>query len=158
MQLPAVLILAVALKAPIMNRAVVTIVPNIGALNKICNSSDYLYACTDFREMFSCSCSQVLQEWRLDVSAHITPLIYLWKLEYVAHEKDHIGDIRVALQTYVNDLDGRSFASLEECGDAAQHEMTGFHHLMDVMKEDSNVKRHPFYRRRVSSVERDPKR
>jgi hypothetical protein len=155
---PAILVLILALeavpvfgteKAPLITRATVTIVPNIGALSKICNSNEYIFGCTAFRELFSCSCEPVLQQWRLDVSVRVTPSIYLWKLGYLGHEKDHIGDIRVAVLGYVRDLEEQGYASLEECRDVAQRETGGFHHLMDTFKEDSNVKRHPFYRRRL---------
>src|SRR5438034_899905 len=128
----------------------VTIVPNIGALNKICNSNGYIFGCTAFRELFSCSCHQVLEQWRLDVSVRVTPSIYLWKPGYLGHENDHIGDIRVAVLRHVHDLDERAYSSLEECREVAQRETDGFHHLMDTFKEDSNAKRHPFYRRRLA--------
>jgi hypothetical protein len=139
-------------KTAIMTKATVTIVPNIGALSKICNSNVYIDACTAFREVFSCSCKQMLQQWRLDVSVRVTPSMFLWKLESAGHENDHIGDIRVAVLQYVNDLDERRYPSFEECRDVAQHETDGFHHLMDTFKEDSNAKRHPFYRRRLPAL------
>ena len=155
---PATLVLILALEAvpvfgaertPLMAKATVTIVPNIGALSKICNSNEYIFGCTAFRELFSCSCQQVLQQWRLDVSVQVTPSIYLWKVGYLGHENDHIGDIRVAVLRYMHGLDVKGYASSEECRDVAQHEADGFHHLMDTFKEDSNAKRHPFYRRRL---------
>jgi len=139
-------------KTPIMTKATVTIVPNIGALSKICNSNVYIYGCTDFREVFSCSCRQLVQQWRLDVSVQVTPTMYLWRLESVGHENDHIGDIRDDVLRYVSDLHERRYASLEKCGEDAQRETDGFHHLMDTFKEDSNAKRHPFYQRRLSTV------
>ena len=137
---------------PLIAAATVTIVPNIGALSKICNSNQYIFGCTAFRDLFSCSCRQVLQRWQLDVSVQVTPSIYLWKVGYLGHENDHIGDIRIAVLRYVHELDERSYVSSEECSAVAQRETDGFHHLMDTFKEDSNAKRHPFYHRRLPLV------
>jgi hypothetical protein len=130
----------------------VALVANPLALSEICNSKVYIFACTAFRDEFSCSCEQMRQQWRLDVSVQVTPSIYLWKPEYLGHENDHIGDIRVAVIRYVHELEERRFVSSEECSAVAQGETDGFHHLMDTFKEDSNAKRHPFYRRRVPTV------
>ena len=161
MRHPATLVFILALQAlsvfgaekgsPI-TKATVALVANRLALAKICNSKEYIFACTAFRDVFSCSCEETMQRWQLDVSIQVTPSIYLWKPEYLGHENDHIGDIRVAVLRYVHELDERRFASLEDCSAVAQHETDGFHHLMDTFKEDSNAKRHPFYRRRVPAV------
>lgn len=137
----------------------VTIVPNIGALREFCtmDKNDYIFGCTAFQELFSCSCRQVLDKYRLDVSVRVTPSIYLWKLQYLGHENDHIGDIRVAILRYMHDLDERGYASLEECSQVARRETAGFHYLLDTFKEDSSVKRHPSYRRRLPRLaERAP--
>ena len=141
-----------AAKGPPITKATVALVANPVALSKICNSKEYIFACTAFRDVFSCSCQQVLQRWQLDVSVQVTPSIYLWKPEYLSHENDHIGDIRVAVLRYVHELDERGFASLEECSAVAQRETDGFHYLMDTFKEDSSAKRHPFYHRRLPPV------
>jgi hypothetical protein len=158
---PATLVFILALQAlpaigaekgsPI-TKATVTLIANSLALNKICNSKENIFACTAFRDEFSCSCEQMQQRWQLDVSVRVTPSIYLWKPEYLGHERDHIGDIRVAVLRYVHELEERRFVSLEECSGVARSETEGFDHLMDTFKEDSNAKRHPFYRRRVPTV------
>ena len=161
MRHPAILVFILALQAlpvfgsekrPPITKATVALIANRFLLNEICNSKEYIFACTAFRDEFSCSCEQMRQQWRLDVSVQVTPSIYLWKPEYLGHENDHIGDIRVAVIRYVHELEERRFVSSEECSAVAQGETDGFHHLMDTFKEDSNAKRHPFYRRRVPTV------
>ena len=161
MRHPATLVLILAFEAlavfgadktPSIEKATVTLIPNRDALSKICNSKEYIFACTAFQDVFSCACEQTLQRWQLDVSVRVTPSIYLWKPEYLGHENDHIRDIRVAVLQYVHGLEERRFDSLEDCSAIAQRETDGFHHLMDTFKEDSNAKRHPFYRRRVPAV------
>jgi hypothetical protein len=139
-------------KAPPITKATVHVVGNRAMLNTICNSKTYIFACTAFRDVFSCSCEQVLQHWHLDVSVQVTPLIYLWKPEYLGHENDHIGDIRGYVLRYVQQLDERNFDSMDECTVAAQHETDGFHHLMNTFVEDSQAKRHPFYQRRLAAA------
>jgi hypothetical protein len=155
---PAILVLILSLEAvalpgaernPPLTKATVTIVPNIGSLSVICNSKEYIFGCTAFDEALSCSCLPILDQWRLDTSARVTPSIYLWKLGYLGHEKEHIGDIRGAVLRYLDDLDGRRYASAEECRSVARTETIGFHDLINSFADDSNAKRHPSYRRRL---------
>jgi hypothetical protein len=155
---PAILVLILSLEAVTLpgaernsplTKATVTIVPNIGSLSRICNSNEYIFGCTAFDEVLSCSCVQVQEQWRLDASARVSPTIYLWKLGYLGHEKDHISDIRAALLRYLHELDEWRYGSSEECRDVARKESDGFHHLINSFADDSNAKRHPSYRRRL---------
>ena len=130
----------------------ITIVPNQAQLTKTCNSAAHLYACTAFTHSFSCSCELAKAGWRLRPIVQVTPLMYLWNTTYFAHEHSHIEDLRGSMLEYVGELESRAYATLEECSGDADREKQSFTGTIDVFKEDSNVKRHPFYKRRLSHI------
>ena len=104
------------------------------------------------RESFSCSCQLTGSVWRLRASVRVTPLIYLWNPSYLGHEKLHIEDIRTSLSTYLRGVESQKYLTREECIHNADREATEFSGLLDRFKEDSNAKRHRFYKRRHSHV------
>ena len=63
-----------------------------------------------------------------------------------------IGKTLVDLFDYLRHLQSRTYTSNEECIHDAEREAIEFSGVLDYFKEESNAKRHPFYKWRLSSV------
>jgi len=107
-------------------------------------------ACTAFvGERLTCQCEQSHTSWRISARAQFIPVMYVLGVDFVSHERDHIKDIDESLRGYLTLLSTLQFDSADSCQRKVTTEVTRFHMTMDEFKEDSNVRRHPNYRRRL---------
>ncbi len=112
-------------------------------LPKVCGI-DGVAACTSFvGQRLDCSCEKSGQAWRIRAHAQFIPVMHLPDAVWIAHERDHIADIRQAVESHLLLLGMRHFDSQSNCRAEAGRQMAGFVRLMDQFKLDSEEVRHP---------------
>lgn len=117
-----------------------------------CGTKAKIEACTAFvGQRLSCRCGLGADAWKLAASAQFIPVMYLLGPDHVSHERDHIDDVERSLRAYLGDLQTMRFESAEACQREAEARTGSFTTTMDRLKEDSNVKRHRGYQRRLGS-------
>lgn len=108
-------------------------------------------ACTAFvGQRLDCDCEREGSFWTIRSRAAFIPVIVLSDATWVHHEREHIEDVRVAAEAYLQKLGAREFASSESCEAAAAAEVGGFPATMDRFKLESNLARHPKFATRLA--------
>jgi hypothetical protein len=104
--------------------------------------NDKVYACTQFvGPKLAAQCAEVDGGWSIRPSATYTALIYIFKSDYLGHERLHERDMARAVDTYLQSLETRTFGSDHECEDAAKNESEMFVSLMRKFAGQSNLER-----------------
>jgi hypothetical protein len=115
-------------------------------LVKVCGTTNRVFGCTSFAgQKLTCACERAGESWRIRGTAQFIPFVFIYakQLDGIAHEKDHINDIRQWATEYLNDLEARLYQSPEECERDATLETEGFTSQMNRWKIRSNEERHP---------------
>lgn len=115
-------------------------------LVKVCGTSNRVFGCTSFvGQTLTCACERVGDSWRIRGTAQFIPFVFIYskQMDGIAHEKDHINDIRGWAGEYLRDLEARIHVSIEECDRAAASETASFVGRMNDWKVRSNEERHP---------------
>lgn len=122
-------------------------------LPKNCGTGVRIEACTAFAgQRLICDCEQRGEEWRMVARAQFIPVMYILGAKHVVHEREHVDDIRSAVEEHVRSLSAVVFKSAERCHAAADSHMVGFTSMMDEFKLASNAARHPGSVRTVASA------
>ena len=104
--------------------------------------NDKVYACTQFvGPKLSVQCVEVDGGWSMRASATYTALIYLFKSDFVRHERLHQWDMQRAVESYLRSLEARTFATAGECEELAQNIPQGFASVMRQFAKQSNRER-----------------
>lgn len=120
-------------------------------LQRSCGSDTRVEACTAFAgQRLDCACGPAGDGWRMEAHAQFIPVMYIDGPEYVAHERDHIEDIRASLARYLESLRMLRFHSAEECRAAAALREATFLGVMDALKVESQTARHPRFTHRAA--------
>ena len=105
-------------------------------------------ACTGFvGQRIDCDCEESDSGWSLRAHAQFIPVIILSDATWASHEREHIADVREALEAHVYLLRKLHFGSVQECRQEADRQSAGFGSLMDRFKLESNAARHPRFAR-----------
>lgn len=113
-------------------------------LQHACGSDTRVEACTAFvGQRLDCTCVPAGDEWKMVAHAQFIPVMYIDGPEHVSHERDHIEDIRLALEKYLGSLRILRFESAEDCRNAAELREATFLGVMDGLKVESQIARHP---------------
>lgn len=116
-------------------------------LAKHCGTSQWIYACTEFRgETLVCACKREGDRWRIHATAQLIPYIYLWQPAWMSHEMLHLNDIRASLTDYLTVLESTAYESVDACQSDGAVASRDFGAHMDEWKKLSNKKRHGFER------------
>jgi hypothetical protein len=122
-------------------------------LPKNCGTSVRIEACTAFAgQRLACDCEPRGEAWRIVARAQFIPVMYILGAKHVVHEREHVQDIRDAVERHVRSLSAVVFESEESCHAAADSHMAGFTSLMDGFKLASNATRHPGSVRTVAAA------
>ena len=122
------------------------VVANRSELVKACGTTNRVFGCTSFvGQTLICACELVGGSWRIRGAAQFIPYvsIYSKQMDGIAHEKDHVNDIRTWLSEYLQQLESRTYSSSEECNRDGLSESASFKSRMDGWKVRSNEDRHP---------------
>lgn len=113
-------------------------------LNQICGVEWKLDGCTKFvGYRLTPSCTNDTTGWRISASVRFTPWAYILKGEVMAHENDHIADIRQSIEQYLGELEQMVFPSPHVCWDSAAFARSSFESRFRQFARDSQAKRHP---------------
>ena len=78
--------------------------------------------------------------------------MYILGAKHVVHEREHVSDIRSAVEDHVRLLNALEFESVESCRAEAEYHVAAFAIVMDGYKLASNATRHPQIVRTVASA------
>ena len=121
------------------------IVPTMKHLHEWCEARGTYDACTVFVQYgLAASCEVDGDRWKIHASAAFTPRILLYNLHELAHELDHIDDVRHYASTYLEHLEQRRFESAGDCRQKTLDAMGGFGDTMRGFALRSNMMRHRF--------------
>lgn len=122
-------------------------------LPRQCGTGAKIEACTAFAgQRLACDCEQTGDRWRLGARAQFIPVMYILGAKHVVHEREHVSDIRAAVEDHVRLLNALEFESAESCGAEAEYHTAAFTSVMDGFKLASNAARHPQLARTVASA------
>lgn len=113
-------------------------------LREACRGAGQYDACTRMiAYRLESSCSAGDGDWKLDAAATFRPWIFLRNIQRLTHEKEHIEDIRRAVERHVNGLEAVRFESLPACQARSLTESESFEMQMGQFALLSNLARHP---------------
>jgi len=135
----AFIVLPIGAAAVVVQPVVVKLVP-LNRVHDACGSDREFDACTRFVAYeLDASCDS---HGALRASATFRPMIFLYNIQQLTHEKLHIEDIRRFADAYVTDIEQKSFETESQCHAAAQLAMDHFEATMRGFAERSNRERH----------------
>ena len=104
--------------------------------------NDKVYACTQFvGPKLSAQCGKGDGGWSINSSATYTALVYVFKPDFVYHERLHQRDIEQAVGSYLRTLEARVFSTADHCKATARTESEKFTSLMQEAAVQSNLQR-----------------
>jgi hypothetical protein len=139
----AFIVLPIAGAGVVVEPAVVKLI-SLDRLHDVCGSDRELDACTRFvAYRLDASC-----DWHGALRASVTfrPMIFLYNIQELTHEKLHIEDIRRFADAYVTDIEQKPFETESQCRDAVTIAMDHFGATMQGFAVRSNLERHPLLR------------
>jgi hypothetical protein len=139
----AFIVLPIAAAGVVVEPVVVKLV-SLNRVHDVCGSGYEIDACTRFvayRLDASCDPHRALR-----ASVTFRPMIFLYNVEQLTHEKLHIEDIRRFADAYVTDIEQKPFETESQCRDAATIAMDHFGATMQSFAVRSNLERHPLLR------------
>ena len=117
---------------------------SLDRLHDTCASEREFDACTRFvAYRLDASCDS---HGALRASVTFRPMIFLYNVQELTHEKLHIEDIRRFADAYVTDIEQKPFETESQCRDAAQLATDRFGATMQSFAMRSNLERHPSLR------------
>jgi hypothetical protein len=139
----AFIVLPIGAAEVVVQPVVVKLVP-LARVHDACGSDREFDACTRFVAYeLDASCDS---RGALRVSATFRPMIFLYNIQQLTHEKLHIEDIRRFADAYVTDIEQKPFETESQCRDAATIAMDHFDATMQSFAVRSNLERHPLLR------------
>lgn len=122
----------------------VRLVSSPAELRELCAAEGKYDACTRMiGYRLEAACSRAEGRWTIAAAATFQPYMFMQKLRFVAHENDHVQDIRRSIERHVAGLESLHFPSLDACEARVLRERTGFGSLMSAFALESNLSRHP---------------
>ncbi|HEX6084481.1 MAG TPA: hypothetical protein VF266_08140 [Thermoanaerobaculia bacterium] len=124
---------------------IMTLAPTHERLREWCGADGHYDACTrfvGFRLEASCA-----PDGRIIATARFRPWIILRNRHSLAHEHDHIADVRRAVEVFLTGLESLDPASPEQCRARVLEETTTFGNTMRAYALASNLERHPILRK-----------
>ena len=138
----AFIVLPIAAAGVEVEPAVVKLV-SLDRVHDVCGSAE-LDACTRFvAYRLDASCDS---HGTLRASVTFRPMIFLYNVQQLTHEKLHIEDIRRFADAYVTDIEQQPFETESQCRVAATITMDHFGSAMQSFAVRSNLERHPLLR------------
>jgi hypothetical protein len=130
--------------AGVLVEPVVVKLVSLDRVRAVCGTGRELDACTRFvAYRLDASCDP---HGALRASVAFRPMIFLYNVQELTHEKLHIEDIRRFADAYVTDIEQKPFESESQCRDAATIAMDRFGATMQSFAMRSNLERHPLLR------------
>ena len=121
------------------------LVPTLQHLRDLCGGSVSYDACTRFvAYRLTASCAPDGEKWRAHTSATFTPWIALWNMHQLAHELDHVADIRQFVMDRLNTIEASVFDAQADCEQRTIVEQKSFEQTLRDAAMKSNALRHPF--------------
>ena len=100
-------------------------------------------ACTRFvAYRLTATCAPSPGGWEMRALATFRPWIFVSGPEHLAHERDHIEDIRRSVASYAAALEALTFRDAAGCQARAVGETAAFEELMRLLARQSNEERH----------------
>lgn len=116
-------------------------------LRQWCGVAGSYDACTRFiAYRLEASCAAGDGGWRIQATAKFRPWIFLRNLESLAHEHEHVRDVRRSVEVYLTGLQSLPFATEGDCRARALTETAAFGTTMRGYALASNLERHPTLR------------
>jgi hypothetical protein len=138
----AFIVLPIATAGVVVEPVVVKLV-SLDRVHDVCGSG-VLDACTRFvAYRLDAACDS---HGTLHASVTFRPMIFLYNIQQLTHEKLHIEDIRRFADAYVTDIEQKPFETESQCRDAATIAMDHFDATMQSFAVRSNLERHPLLR------------
>ena len=118
-------------------------------LRRWCGVAGSYDACTHFiAYRLQASCAAGDGAWRIRATAKFRPWIFLRNLESLAHEHEHVRDVRRSVEVFLTGLESLQFPTEGDCKAKVLSETAGFGATMRGYALASNLERHPTLRAR----------
>ena len=114
---------------------------NDGELQRLCAAKEWrtVYACTLFaEEKLECHCRERGGAWYADLNARLAPVVLLSHPRYGPHEREHLDDIRLRLDSWISAAGAMGYRSRLDCERAAHAHVSLFPDLMNSIRRASN--------------------
>jgi hypothetical protein len=89
-----------------------------------------------------CGCVTDGSRWAMVGGVGLVPFVYLSELYYRSHERLHIVDIKLRIESHLNELTRLRFDSKTVCEAAAERERSNFSDLLNSYLRASNLRLH----------------
>ena len=120
-------------------RVTVTRTPVVSAQRELCGKYE---ACTHFvAPMLSGQCKATAGGWSIDASARVNALVYLLETNYLAHEHEHLRDMRHGVDRLLRDLESKQFESEQDCYSEVRRASDEFRGALRKIAADSVARR-----------------
>ena len=140
----AFIVLPIAAGGVVVQPVVVKLV-SLDRVHGACGSEREFDACTRFVAYgLDATCDT---RGALTASITFRPMIFLYNIQQLTHEKVHIEDIRRFADAYVTEIEQKSFETETQCRAEARLAMNNFGETLRGFAERSNLERHPLLRR-----------
>jgi hypothetical protein len=113
-------------------------------VHNACGAAGEYDACTRF---VAYRLDAVCTGGRVRATVTFRPLIFLYDIHQMTHEKLHIEDIRRFADAYVTDIEQKAFETDSQCCAEMFSAIGNFDATMRAFAERSNLERHPELRR-----------
>ncbi len=135
-------LLAVPLAGSMINMRPPKVMMNsLGGIRAACNDRVDT-ACTRFDgTTLECSCALHADRWLPQVRIDAQPRMYLSTSRYMLHELSHVFDLKQSMQLYADDIESRSFDSLDACDDFLSETREGFSDALVAFRRISMLRR-----------------
>ena len=121
-----------------------TLSPTMKHLRDTCAADGLYDACTRFvAYRLRASCAPEGDLWRISSSATFRPWVFLRNMHSLAHEQEHVRDIRASLEGHLHALEAVAYSSETACEQRVFAEVGGFAATMRELARRSNAERHP---------------
>jgi hypothetical protein len=124
-----------------------TLAPTMQHLRDSCAISGVYDACTRFvAYRLEAVCAPEGSSWKLHVAAKFRPWVFLRNMHQLAHEQEHVRDIRELVERHLAAIEAAVFANEAACQQNAFTAMGGFGDTLREFARRSNAFRHPLSR------------
>lgn len=108
-------------------------------LRSKCGVESSIHACTTFEQPVLTTHCRKESAWHLDATLQLAPTVLLTRSSFLAHENQHLIDIRERLEKHLATVTAPRFASREQCLQAAGKAIFMFPAVFERVKGDSNL-------------------
>lgn len=127
-----------------MNDPIIRLTSSLKQMRERCGVDGVYDACTRFvAYRLDATCAADGGLWRMQAAAKFTPFVVLLNIRSLPHEKEHIGDMLVALRGYVDALERNRFDSETACHEIAVLQMNAFESTIRAFASESTLLRDP---------------